>query len=476
MSDYIATIGIEIHVQLNTKSKMFCPCDNDSVNAKPNTHICPVCMGYPGTLPVANRRAIEDAIKIGLSLNAKITKFTKFDRKNYFYPDLPKGYQISQFDQPIVGSGYVEILIDNKFKKIEINRAHLEEDAAKLIHPVGADYSLVDFNRSGTPLVEIVSEPDISTPIEAKRYLQEIYNIVMSLGITNGDMEHGNFKFDLNVSVREKGQKELGNKVELKNLNSFRNAQRALTFEIHRQTELLKEGSAVEQETRGWDDAKAHTYPQRTKEESHDYRYFPEPDLPPLTIDKKTVESVKKSINILPIDVRKELQEIGLSAEKQDILVSQPYTAEVFNNCYKILGANHSKTAANWLVGDYQALLSNEGSIQSKLTGENLAELIKMVEDNKISTKIAKEIFADVAKGKKPSEIVEEKKLSQMSDANKLEDLVSKIIKENPQAKKDYNSGKQQALGFVVGQVMKQTKGQANPRMVNQIVVKLLNK
>ena len=324
MSKYKPTIGIEIHTQLATKSKMFCGCDNDSRGAKPNTNICQVCYALPGSLPVVNRGAIAMAIKMAIGFNSKIADVTSFDRKNYFYPDSPKGYQITQMDQPIIQDGFVEILVDGEFKKIGIHHAHLEEDAGKLTHPEGSEYSLVDFNRAGTPLVEIVSEPDIKSPEEAKRFLQEIHNIVTSLGICNGDMEHGNFKFDLNVSISDTD--ELGTRVELKNLNSFRNAERALKYEIKRQEDMLAEGKAISQETRGWNDAKSKTFAQRSKEEANDYRYFPEPDLPPFNLDRDFVSDIQKEITVLPIEIRKDLNNLGLSVDDQDLLISQPNT------------------------------------------------------------------------------------------------------------------------------------------------------
>ena len=470
MSKYKPTIGIEIHTQLSTNSKMFCACNNDSRKAKPNTNICPVCMALPGALPVVNKGAVEMAIKMAKGFNAKVANITSFDRKNYFYPDSPKGYQITQMDQPIIQDGYVEILVEGEFKKIGVHHAHLEEDAGKLTHPEGADYSLVDFNRAGTPLVEIVSEPDIKSPEQAKRYLQEIYNIVTSLGICNGDMEHGNFKFDLNVSVSD--TEALGTKVELKNLNSFRNAERALKYEINRQIDILEGGKSIEQETRGWNDAKSKTFSQRSKEEANDYRYFPEPDIPPLNLSEDFVIDIQKEIELLPIDIRKELNEIGLSIDDQDLLISQPVAAKIFNDAKDVLKKeNLIKKAVNWLVGDFQALKSDN---KNNLTGENLAELIKMIDDGEISSKIGKEIFAEVCEGEAPSKIVESKGLIQVSDDEELKQIIEKIIDENPKPVEDYKSGNEKVLGFFVGQVMKETKGQANPSKVNELVVKLL--
>lgn len=471
---YRPTIGIEIHVQLATKSKMFCTCANDSREAAPNTNICPVCLALPGTLPVINKRAVELAIKLGVGINAKVTEFTKFDRKNYFYPDSPKGYQISQFDKPIVHDGKVEILVGGEFKTIGVERAHLEEDAGKLIHPDGAIHSLVDLNRAGTPLVEIVSRPDMHSPEEAKRYLQEIYNIAMTLGITNGDLEHGNFKFDLNISV-SKDPAKLGTRTELKNLNSFRNAERALTYEIERQVGVLEAGGTIDQETRGWNDAKSITFSQRGKEEAHDYRYFPEPDLPPLVIKDAMVGSIKKEVGVMPIDVRRELHSIGLSTDEQDILISQPTVAKLFFEAKKALADKKlEKKAVNWLVGDYQAILAGSSSKDSKLSADNLVALIKLVDEGKISSKIAKDIFADVVDGQSPAEVIKSKGLSQISDTTELEAIIKRLVEDNPKAAADYQNGNTKALGFFVGQVMKETKGQANPSVVNTILLQYL--
>ena len=471
MSKYKPTIGIEIHTQLATKSKMFCGCDNDSRKAKANTNICPVCMALAGTLPVVNKGAVEMAIKLAKGFNAEVAEVTSFDRKNYFYPDSPKGYQITQMDQPIIQNGYVEILVGGEFKKIGIHHAHLEEDAGKLTHPEGADYSLVDFNRAGTPLVEIVSEPDIHSAEEAKRYLQEVYNIVTSLGICNGDMEHGNFKFDLNVSVSDTDK--FGTRTELKNLNSFRNAERALNYEIQRQIDLLEEGEKIEQETRGWNDAKGKTFSQRSKEEANDYRYFPEPDIPPIKLSNDFISQVQSEISVLPIDVRRELNELKLNMDEQDILIGQPKTIEIFQQAYIALKKPELiKKAVNWLVGDYQALLASKKA--SKLTGQNLVELIKLVEKGEISSKIAKEIFPKVCDGQNPNNIIESEGLKQVSDDNELETIIKKVIEQNPKPVADYKGGNDRVIPFFVGQVMKETKGQANPTKVNELVIKLL--
>lgn len=449
---------------------MFCGCDNDSRKAEPNTNICPVCLGYPGSLPTVNQKAIEYAIKLGLGLNAKIAKDTKFDRKNYFYPDLPKGYQISQYDMPIVHDGYVEILVEGEFRKIGVERAHLEEDAAKLIHPKGVSYSLVDYNRGGTPLVEIVSKPDIHSAAEARRYLAEVYNIAMSLGITDGNMEEGNFKFDLNISLSD--TEELGAKVELKNLNSFRYAEKALNYEIKRQTELLEKGEVIEQETRGYDDMKGITFSQRSKEEAHDYRYFPEPDLPPLQISEAQINDIKKTLPLLPIEIRKKLADLQVGVDDQDLLIGQPNTLVIFEGALTRLDKPELiKKAVNWLVGDYQSITNGK---ESKLTGENLAELIVLVEAGTISSKTAKEIFASVINGVKPSQLVEKHGHAQISDEAELAVIIQKIIEQNPQAQADYKAGKENAQKFLIGQVMKETHGQANPSKVADLMRKYL--
>lgn len=479
---YTPTIGIEIHVQLATKSKMFCACDNDSVNAKPNTHVCPVCLGYPGTLPLPNAHAVELAIRLGRGLNARVREDTKFDRKNYFYPDNPKGYQITQFDKPIIEDGFIEIFIDGEFRKIGIERAHLEEDAGKLTHPAGKDYSLVDFNRAGTPLLEIVSRPDMHTPQEAKRYLQEIYAIATTLGVTLGDMQHGNMKFDLNVSVS--ADDTLGTRTETKNLNSFRNAERAIGYEIARQIEVLEKGGTIDQETRGWDDAKGKTFSQRSKEEAHDYRYFPEPDIPPLLITQDMRDAQEKFVGVLPIEVRRELVELGLSADEQDVLISQRTTSQLFTETRNLLPTEGVKKLLNLLVGDYQAWLKTQtggeddfavASIAPKFTSEQLAALLEKQLSGELSSTQVKEVFvAMCTTGEAPEAIIEARGMKQISDTSELEEIVRRIVTDNPKAVEDFRSGNEKALGFFVGQVMKETRGQANPQVVNDIIRKNL--
>ncbi len=476
MKKYTPTIGIEIHTQLATRSKMFCACDNHSVDAKPNTNVCPVCLALPGALPVPNKGAFELAIKLGYGLNAKIATHTSFDRKNYFYPDSPKGYQITQMDEPIIQAGWVEILVDGEYRKIGIHHAHLEEDAGKSTHPLGADYSLVDFNRAGTPLVEIVSEPDMHSPQEAKRYLQEVYAIATTLGVTHGDLQHGNFKFDLNISVSPND--ELGTRTELKNLNSFRNAERALTYEIDRQIKVLESGEKVDQETRGWNDAKGKTFSQRGKEHAHDYRYFPEPDIPPFILKPEFIVDVQAQIKntVLPITVRKNLSSLGVAVDSQDIFISQKLTSNIFFTASRKLNNKPllDKKLINWLIGDYQAWLIKNGEDKSKLTGENLADLVELVEGGIISSKTAKAIFSEVIEGAAPAAIVKQKGLTQLSDDSELEKIVKDLIATNPTAVADYKNGNTKAAGFFVGQVMQVTKGQANPGKANELVLKLL--
>lgn len=482
MNRYQPTIGIEIHIQLATKSKMFCACDNNSVAAAPNTHICPICLAYPGTLPLPNAQALQLAIRLGYGLNAKIREHTKFDRKNYFYPDSPKGYQITQFDQPIIEDGFVEILVDGKFDKVRIERAHLEEDAGKLIHPAGQDYSLVDLNRAGTPLLEVVSYPDMHSPYQARRYLEEIYAIATALDVTYGDMQHGNLKFDLNVSVSKSDA--LGTRTELKNLNSFRNAERALTYEIGRQIEVLEKGGIIEQETRGFDDAKGQTFSQRSKEEAHDYRYFPEPDIPPIVVVEamRKLESDYVAGVLLPITMRRELVALGLSVDEQDVLIKQKNTAQFFAIARKLVGQRGERKLVNWLVGEYQAWIKQQVSdgdlelvttstVAVPFTPEQLASLIKLELVGDISSSQAKQIFAELCISlDSPVEVMQRLGIEQISDKGALMEIIKGIINSNAQAVSDYQAGQAKALGFLVGQVMQVTKGQANPQIVNKLI------
>lgn len=464
---YEAVIGIETHVQLKTKSKLFCGCNNDAREAAPNTLICPVCLGMPGTLPVLNGEAVKLAIRAGLALNGKITKHSKFDRKNYFYPDLPKGYQITQYDQPIVGKGYVEFPLNGDTVKVGITRAHLEEDAGKLTHPAGADYSLVDLNRAGTPLLEIVSEPDMRTPQEAKAYAGEIYNLMRYAGVSDADLYYGNMRFDVNISIRPAGSDQLGTRTEIKNINSFRAVENAAKFEFDRQVELLEGGGKVVQETRGWDDDKGITYSQRSKEEAHDYRYFPEPDLPPLVIKEPMIEAAGRDL-LTPSDIRARLAKLNIT--NAEVLVGEPDLAALLLQ----VPDGHHVRVASWLSG--VVLAERAAGRHHDLPPVAVwVELSQMVHDEQLSSTAAKQVLVEaIASGQSPKLVAERLNLLQVSDEGELEKLVEFVINNHQNIVADYQAGKAAALGALVGQVMKQSGGQANPAMVNAILKKKL--
>lgn len=476
---YLPTIGIECHVQLKTKTKLFAGVSNDAREAEPNTLISPVCLGLPGVLPVLNKAAVELAVRAGLALQAEIGLHSKFDRKHYFYPDLPKGYQITQFDEPIVKEGRVVLpLPDKNTLTVRIERAHLEEDAGKSQHPEGTDYSLVDLNRAGTPLLEIVSKPDIHTPLEAKMYAQELYLLMTYADVTEGDLYHGNMRFDVNVSVAPKDSSTLGTRAEIKNLNSFRAVEKATEYEINRQIELLEKGRTVIQETRGWDDAKQKTFSQRSKEDAHDYRYFPDPDLPPVVLTEQYVEEIKKTMPIMPMDIRERLRPIGLDESQLTLLLLDRAKASIVIDA--IDSPDDAKRIANWFTGP---LIELE-EMQQK-TGNNkrpsydadaLRKLSAMVAQNKLSSTAAKDVlFEMTTQGGDPEQIAESRNLIQMSDASAIETIVEQVIKENPAAADDVRSGETKAIGFLVGQVMKSSKGKANPQMAQTLLNKLLN-
>ncbi|HSX14613.1 MAG TPA: Asp-tRNA(Asn)/Glu-tRNA(Gln) amidotransferase subunit GatB [Candidatus Saccharimonadales bacterium] len=465
--NYQPSIGIETHVQLATKSKLFCPCDNNAREAKPNTLVCPVCMGLPGTLPVLNHQAIQLALRVGMALNGQIAATTKFDRKNYFYPDLPKGYQISQFDQPIVGQGSVEFELAGQRVKVGITRAHLEEDAGKLTHPEGADYSLVDLNRAGTPLMEIVSEPDLHSAAEAKAYAQEIYNIVRYAKVSDADLYHGNMRFDVNVSLAAEGSQQLGTRTETKNLNSFRAVERAVAYEIKRQTELLEKGQKIIQETRGWDEAKGQTISQRSKEEAHDYRYFPEPDLPPIVVTKEMLAEAKQDL-MTPNNARQELSKLGLADTRREVLVNSPeavlgYLNDVSNQLFK---STEDQALVALTLEQDQKLREAYGSLNHNQK-QHLAKLAEAVSKKTISATMFKQAINPVVLG---GEDVGLYLKPQVSDQTQLEVIADQVIKANPQAVADYHAGQERAHKFLVGQVMKASAGQANPTMVNEIL------
>ncbi|HEY9870369.1 MAG TPA: Asp-tRNA(Asn)/Glu-tRNA(Gln) amidotransferase subunit GatB [Candidatus Obscuribacterales bacterium] len=473
---YEPVIGLEVHAQLKTKSKIFCGCPTE-FGGSPNDHVCPVCLGMPGVLPVLNERAVELAVRTGLALNCWIAETTKFDRKNYFYPDLPKDYQISQYDQPICREGY--LLVNNR--KVRIHRAHLEEDAGKLVHAGaaglhGSAYSLVDFNRCGVPLLEIVSEPDISSPDEARLYLTELRTILRYIDVCDGDLEKGSFRCDANVSVRPAGQEKLGTKTELKNMNSFRAVQRAIQYEIDRHSELLDRGEQVVQETRLWNEATGTTHPMRSKEEAHDYRYFPEPDLVPLVLERSFVEQVKRTLPELPEQRRRRyVEELGLSAGDAYVLVESKEMSDFFD-CAVALGTT-AKAAANWLMGPTLGYLKDSKLEFSDLaiTPENLRDLVASVEQGVLSSTTAKQVLLEVFRAPgQVEEIIEKQGLAQVSDESGIRQIVSQVLASNPEQVESYRQGKAKVRQYFFGETMKAMKGKANPQVVNKVLDELL--
>ncbi len=470
MPKYTPKIGLEIHVELKTRSKMFCDCKNKPTADEPNSNICPICLGFPGTLPVANKRAIEWTIKTALALDCKIAKKTKFDRKNYFYPDLPKGYQISQYDLPISHGGSLKI----GNKKIGITRVHLEEDTAKLLHPEAANYSLVDFNRSGVPLMEIVTEPDIESAGQAKEFAQKLRLILRYLGVSSADMEKGQMRVEANVSVSKNGKE--GTKVEVKNLNSFRSTEKAIDYEIDRQKDLLESGEKIIQETRGWHDTKQITFSQRTKETASDYRYFPEPDLPPQVFKSADVEKIKQTLPELPDQkIDRFVSDLKLNLKDAKVLASNFQLASFFEE----VTAEKVKPqkAANWILTEVKGRLNKAGKTisENKIKPKDLANLILKIESGKISNKIAKDVLDIMVKsGKTPDEIIKKAGFEVISGEKELEEICDNIISENPKTVIDFQKGKTQALQFLIGQAMQKTKGRANPKIVTEILNKKL--
>ena len=472
---YEVVIGLEVHAQLKTKSKIFAP-DSTEFGNEQNSQISPITLGMPGVLPVLNKECVNMGIKLGLALNCEIPERCKFDRKQYFYPDLPKGYQISQYDEPICVNGHIDI----NGKRIGITRAHLEEDAGKLVHVgsagiAGSTYSLVDLNRAGTPLLEIVSEPDMRSSEEAKNYMEELRNIVRYIGVCDGNLEEGSMRCDANISIMPKGSKEFGTRAEIKNVNSFRALQRAIEYEIDRQIEIVEEGGEVVQETRLWDDNAGETRSMRGKEDAHDYRYFPEPDLMPLSISREWVEDIRKSMPELPSQKRQRYMDLGLSEYDASVIVEQMQSALFFDKVLE-LGGN-AKIAVNFMMGEIAAYLKEKHIeiTDTKLTPKNLAELVGLIEKNTISNNIGKQILIEmIEEGTKASEIVEKKGLSQITDVDAIRKMVEEVVNNNPQQVEQYRSGKTNILGFFVGQIMKATKGRANPKTVNEILLELL--
>jgi len=486
--EYETIIGLEVHVQLLTRSKMFCRCSADYASAPPNTHVCPVCLGMPGVLPTINKRAIEFAIMTALALNCTIPEHTRFDRKNYPYPDLMKGYQISQYDSPLSRNGWLTIEVEGKSKRIGITRVHQEEDVAKLVHRTdlaGETYSLVDVNRSGVPLMEVVSEPDIRSPEEAREYLMKLRSILQYLGVSTGNMEEGSFRCDANVSIRPAGTTKFMPKVEVKNMNSFKAVYLALGYEVERQKKLAEEGGRLVQETRGWVEEKGATVSQRSKEYAHDYRYFPEPDLPPMELSRKFVDEIRARLPELP-DARRDrfMLQYNLSRYDANLLTDSRAMADYFEASLKLLPAGagaekKAKTVANWLLGEFTRLL-NATNIEikdAKVKPQHLVEMLDLIDKGTLSTTMAKTVFEEMFhSGKRAPQVVQEKGLAQISTTTELETIVGQVIAANAQAVADYKQGKETALKFLVGQVMKATKGQANPQMVNELLRRMLAK
>lgn len=468
---YVADIGIECHVQLKTNSKLFCSCSNDSRQSEPNTNICPVCMGMPGTLPVLNRGAVELAIRAGEALNSVVAENTKFDRKNYFYPDLPKGYQITQYDEPVVGEGEIEVPFGEDLK-VGIVRAHIEEDAGKLTHPEGSDYSLVDLNRAGTPLLEIVSAPDMHSPAQAKAYAQELYLRMLYSGVSDVDLYHGNMRFDVNVSVRKSDSQNLGTRSETKNLNSFRSVERACEYEIKRQIELIDNGEKVVQETRGFDDSTEKTFSQRSKEEAMDYRYFPEPDIPPLVITEELKREVVEKSPVMVEQIRDKFADASISSTVSTAILNQPCLADLMQQVIDS-SKQHSKIVANWLSSEVLRLMGEDNFDwnEFKLDSARLIELAEMVEADELNSTAAKQILAEMLTTEKaPKQIAEDQNLLQVSDTDELEQIVDQVIADNPQASGDVRAGEDKAIGFLVGQVMKASGGKAKPQVVQELL------
>ncbi len=473
--NYEAVIGLEVHAQVLTETKIFCRCST-KFGAEPNTQTCPVCIGMPGVLPVLNKKALEFSIKTGLATNCKISSFSRFARKNYFYPDLPKGYQISQYELPICEHGYVEIVVHGGIKKIGITRIHLEEDAGKNIHEAG-NYSLVDLNRAGIPLMEIVSEPDIRSPEEAVEYMKKLRAIIRYLGVCDGNMEQGSLRCDANISVRPAGQEEFGIKTEIKNLNSFKFIEKALEYEMQRQIKILEESKKITQETRLWNSEKVITESMRTKEEAHDYRYFPEPDLVPIIVEQTWVEEIKKTLPELP-DVKRErfVSQYELPEHDADLLTAEKSLADWYEEAVRLGG--HPKTVSNWVMVELMKLLNEENkSIEEcHLKPKQLADMLKLMDKGTISGKIAKTVFEEMYKtGKNAKVIVEEKGLVQISDVGAIEKAIDEVIAKHSKEVERFKSGEEKLIGFFVGQVMKLTKGKANPQMVNELLRKKLS-
>ncbi|HBX75977.1 MAG: Asp-tRNA(Asn)/Glu-tRNA(Gln) amidotransferase subunit GatB [Acidaminococcaceae bacterium] len=481
MKNYITVIGLEVHAELKTKTKAFCSCSTE-FGAEPNTHVCPVCLGMPGALPVLNKRVVEFAIRAGLALNCDIQKFNKMDRKNYFYPDLAKNYQISQWDEPICLGGHIDIRVNGEKKRVGITRIHMEEDAGKLVHSgltiSTSDSSAVDYNRAGVPLIEIVSEPDMRSAAEARAYMEQLKAILEYTDVCDCKMQEGSLRCDANISVMPEGATEFGTRAEIKNLNSFRALERAIEYEVERQIEIVEDGGHVVQETRTWDDANGVTLSMRSKEEAHDYRYFPEPDLVPINLDQAWIDEIKATLPELPSARKERLLAEEVPEDNADIIVASKKVADYFDIGAKT--TKNLKALSNWVIGDVAGYLNAEGieidDPEFKITPDHLGELVNLIDKGVLSSKLAKQVFAEMLKeNEAPEALVKKLGLEQVSDAGELGKLVDEVIAANPQSIADFKAGKKKALGFLVGQIMKATKGKANPGMVNKMLMEKMN-
>lgn len=475
--DYEIVMGLEVHAEMSTKTKIFCSCPTEFGGA-PNTHCCPVCMAMPGTLPVLNEKVVEYAVKAGLATNCEISRDSKNDRKNYFYPDLPKSYQISQFDKPLCEHGYVEIDAEEGKKKIRLTRIHIEEDAGKLNHDDYGRGSLVDLNRAGVPLIEIVSEPDLRSSSEVESYLRKLKSILEYIEVSDCKMQEGSLRADVNVSVRKKGAKEFGTRTEMKNMNSFRSIVRAIEYEADRQIEVIENGEKVEQETLRWDDVSGKTYSMRDKEDAHDYRYFPDPDLLAIRLSDEYIENIKNNLPELP-ESRKSryIQKYGFTEKEASFITASKYLSNLFEEAEKI--CNNAKAVCNWIMSDISKEM-NEKEIEPEnlpFAGKELGELIILIDKGTISSAIAKKVLTELFENpKSPEEIIKEKGWIQISDEGAIKEVVLKVLENNAQSVADYKAGKEKAIGFLVGQAMKETKGKANPQMLNKMFLEELNK
>ena len=475
--DYEVIIGLEVHAELSTKTKIFCSCST-KFGAAPNTQTCPICMAMPGTLPVLNEKVVEYAVKAGLATNCEISRNSKNDRKNYFYPDLPKAYQISQYDRPLCEHGYVEIDTKEGKKKIGLTRIHIEEDAGKLNHDEFAGGSLVDLNRAGVPLIEIVSEPDLRSSEEAEEYLRKLKSILEYIEVSDCKMQEGSYRADVNVSVRKKGDPKLGTRTEMKNMNSFRSITRGIEYEIDRQIDVIEEGGEVEQETLRWDDVSGKTFPMRDKEDAQDYRYFPEPDLVAIKLSEEYIENIKNTLPELP-ESRKEryLQEYGLSEKDANIITASKYLSDLFEGAIKV--CNNPKAVNNWIISDISRILNETEMepIEIPFDSKQLGKLVILIDKGTISSSIGKKVLEELFENPRdPEEIIKEKGWIQISDEGAIKEIVLKVLEANPQSVADYKGGKDKALGFLVGQAMKETRGKANPKMLNEMFLEELKK